>query len=140
MSKRIILATLVLAASCSSATTGGPVQQGADAAADAKPAKNPDVITAEELSAPEIMGGDALAAIQRLRPRFLMVQGQKSSSNKSAGSVKVSIDGAPLLSVDNLHNVQPSSIKEIRYLSASDAAQRFGSNAGMGAVILIKSK
>jgi hypothetical protein len=42
--------------------------------------------------------------------------------------------------VDNLHNVQPSSIKEIRYLSASDAAQRFGTNAGMGAVILIKSK
>ena len=120
-----------MAAACATTQTAGE---------EGKPARNPDVITAEELAAPEIAAGDALAAIQRLRPRFLMVQGQKSSSNTSAGSVKISIDGAPLLAIDNLHNVQASSIKEIRYLSSSDASQRFGTAANAGAVILIKSK
>ncbi len=131
MFKRFAIAALCISTACAAASTSGD---------EGKPARNPDVITADELTAPEIMAGDALSAIQRLRPRFLMVQGQKSSSNTSAGSVKVSIDGAPLLGVDQLHNVQTSSIKEIRYLSASDASQRFGTAANAGAVILIKSK
>ena len=131
MLKRLAIGVLCLAAACASA---------GNTSDDGKTAKNPDVISAEELAAPEISAGDALQVIQRLRPRFLMVQGQKSSSNPTAGAVKISVDGAPLLAVDNLHNVQASSLKEIRYLSSSEAAQKYGTASNGGPVILLKTK
>jgi hypothetical protein len=78
--------------------------------------------------------------VRRLRPRFLMTRGGASVKNSTAGSVHVSIDGGPLLTVDNLSRLRPSQIAEIRYLNASDAAQRFGTNAASGSVILVKSR
>lgn len=102
--------------------------------------RNADVITAEELADPSVASGDALEAVQRLRPRFLMTRGAMSVRNVTAGSVHVSIDGGPLLTVDNLSRLRPNQIAEIRYLNASDAAQRFGTNAASGAVILVKSR
>ncbi len=104
------------------------------------PTRSADVITAAELADPQIAAGDALQAVQRLRPRFLMTRGTMSSANPQAGSVHVSIDGGPLVSVDNLNRLRPASIEEIRYLSPTDAAQRFGTTAAMGGVILVKSK
>jgi hypothetical protein len=133
--KRIYFSTLLVAAvacagGASSASEGSTVGAG----------RNADVITATELSDPAIASGDALEAVQRLRPRFLMTRGAMSVKNSTAGSTHVSVDGGPLLTVDALSRLRPSQILEIRYLSASDAAQRFGTNAGSGGVILVKSK
>ena len=58
----------------------------------------------------------------------------------TAGSVHVSVDGGPLLTVDNLSRLRPTQIAEIRYLNSSDAAQRFGTSAASGGVILVRSK
>ena len=102
--------------------------------------RNADIITAAELADPAIASGDALEAVQRLRPRFLMTRGAISAKNASAGSTHISVDGGPLLTVDALSRLRPAQIAEIRYLSSSDAAQRFGTNAGSGGVILVKSK
>jgi hypothetical protein len=100
---------------------------------------NPDVITSEELMQSDIASGTALQAVQRLRPRFLMTRGQVSL-NQAAGSVHVSIDGGTLQSVDQLSRYLVVHIAEIRYISASDAAQQYGTAAASGPVIQLKTK
>ncbi|MDB4892283.1 MAG: hypothetical protein JWL61_4138 [Gemmatimonadetes bacterium] len=127
-------AVLVTAMACASGSAAG------DPGTAAGAGRNADVISAAELADPAIASGDALEAVQRLRPRFLMTRGAISAKNSSAGSTHVSVDGGPLLTVDALSRLRPSQIAEIRYLSASDAAQRFGTNAASGGVILVKSK
>ncbi len=103
------------------------------------PSRGSDVITAAELSDPALTG-DALDAVRRLRPRFLVRRGAQSVRSPDAGSVHVSIDGGPLQTLSILSRFRPIEIAEIRYLNSSDAAQRFGTTAGSGAVILVKSK
>ena len=136
-SKRICTSAFFLVAvACSSNPSPAT---GASGAASA-PASNTNVITAAELADATVQSGDALQAVQRLRPRFLMARGASSGQNRSAGAVHVSIDGGPLLTVDNLSRYSPSSIIEMRYINATDAAQRWGTVAGSGGVILVKSK
>ena len=130
-----IAAALALASACASNPAPG-----GDPAAASTATRHTDVITAEELADPSIAAGDALEAVRRLRPSFLMSRGASSMKNTTAGSVHVSIDGAPLLTVDNLSRLRPAQIAEIRYLSITDAAQRYGTSAGSGAVILVRSK
>ncbi|MEO8333903.1 MAG: hypothetical protein ABI664_02960 [bacterium] len=125
---------LVAAMACASGGAAG------DPGTAVGPGRNADVITAAELADPAIASGDAYEAVQRLRPRFLMTRGTMSVKNTTAGTTHVSVDGGPLIGVEQLSRLRPSQIAEIRYLSASDAAQRFGTNAGSGGVILVKSK
>jgi hypothetical protein len=106
----------------------------------ASASRGSDVITAEELAHPSISSVDALEAVRRLRPRFLAVRGTVSMRVADAGSVHVSVDGGPLVTVSYLSRMRPSEIAEIRFLNANDAAQRFGTNAGSGSVLLIKSR
>lgn len=98
------------------------------------------MITSVELSDPAIIGADALEAVRRLRPRFLAKRGAVSIKMADAGTVHISIDGGPLLTPDYLAGLRSGDIAEIRYLNATDAAQRFGTVAGSGAVILIRSR
>jgi hypothetical protein len=98
------------------------------------------VITAEELSGPSVSSGNALEAVRRLRPNFLTVRGTTSIMNSTAGSVHVSVDGAPLQTLDALSRLQARDVSEIRYLNPTSATQRFGVGAGSGGVILVKSK
>ena len=99
-----------------------------------------DLLTREELSHPSVIAGDALEAVRRLRPRFLASRGATSIRVAGAGSVHVSLDGGPLLSVNVLSRMRPGEIAEIRYLNATEAAQRFGTAAGSGGVMLVKSR
>ena len=130
-SSMLLVAAMACAGGSSAATEGGTAVGAA---------RNADVISAAELADPAVASGDALEAVQRLRPRFLMTRGAMSVKNKTAGSTHVSIDGGPLLAVDALSRLRPSQLLEIRYLSASDAAQRFGTTAGSGGVIMVRSK
>ena len=131
-----IAALLVLVAACSSNPVPG-ADPGAGAVATSRKS---DVITADELADPTVSMGDALEAVRHLRPGFLMTRGASSIRNTTAGTVHVSVDGGSLITVDNLSRLRPNQIAEIRYLSAADAAQRFGASAGSGGVSLVKSK
>lgn len=136
ISKRMGATLLLVAAmACASGSSSA-----SDPNAPATASRNADVITTEELADPSVSSGTALEAVQRLRPRFLMTRGAVSGRNTSAGSVHISVDGGPLLTVDNLSRLRPSQIAEIRYLNSSDAAQRFGTSAASGGVILVRSK
>ena len=130
------IALLLLASACSS----NPSPDADASTAASAQTKNGDVITADELADPSVSAGDAYDAVKRLRPRFLMTRGTLSARNSTAGSVHISVDGGPLLTVENLRNLRPSQIAEMRYLNSSDAAQRFGTNAASGAVIIVKSR
>jgi hypothetical protein len=130
MMKRTGLA-LMLAAFAACTSTPAP-------STAATPSQN--VITADELSVAEVAGSNLYDALQRLRPRFFMTRGAVSSKNPTAGSTHVSVDGGPLVPIETLTRILPSQVAEVRFLSASDAAQRFGTTAASGSVILVKSR
>ncbi|MCY3548509.1 MAG: Plug domain-containing protein [Gemmatimonadetes bacterium] len=112
------LATAV--AACSS--TGGP----------SGPRRDPNLITAEELS--EYATLSALDVVRRLRPRWLTGRGQGSGGMNRP---QVLQDGTRLGDPDNaLRSIAVSDIESIRYLSASDATMRYGTNFPGGAIVV----
>lgn len=102
--------------------------------------RSSDIITALELADPSVASGDALEAVRRLRPRFLAVRGTQSIRMTAAGQVHLSLDGGALQAISNLSRMRVAEIAEIRFLSATEAAQRFGTVAGSGGVILLRSR
>jgi hypothetical protein len=137
MRNRFFVAALL---SALTACSSNPAPEGEPMTPEPAGASRSDVITTAELDEPSIASINMYDAIRRLRPRFLMTRGQVSPRNPTAGSTKVSVDGGPLVGIEILGRIQPSEIAEVRWLSASDAAQRFGINAASGAVIILKTR
>ena len=134
MSKRLCASLLFVTATACAGGSSSANEPNAPAAT-----RSADVITAEELRDPMIVGGDALEAVRRLRPRFLASRYALSVSNPDAGATHVSVDGGALVSLDNLSHLRPNQISQIRYLNANDASQRFGTASFSGPVILVTS-
>jgi len=113
------LATAVAACSSTGGTSSGP-------------RRDPNLITAEELS--EYATLSALDVVRRLRPRWLTGRGQGSGGMNRP---QVLQDGARLGDPDNaLRSIAVSDIESIRYLSASDATMRYGTNFPGGAIVV----
>lgn len=92
------------------------------------PRRDPNLITAEELS--DFTTVSALDAIRRLRPRWLQGRGNLRP--------QLVLDGARLGNLeDGLRSVQAASVRTMRYLNASDATMRFGTNYLGGAIEVI---
>ena len=102
-------------------------------------ARNPDVLTGAEIDSAGAGDGTAFDAINRLRPRFLSYHGV-SGSRGGAGQLLISIDGGPLTDGGALRSMPARQLAEVRFLSASDAAQRFGTAASSGTVLVIKQR
>lgn len=130
--RRLSIAAVAVVMACASGQAAPEVS-----AAGGAPSRNVDVITEAELADPAVASGDAYDAVQKLRPRFLMTRGAVSA-RAGGGATRLSIDGGPLLALDGLRSMRPSQLTEIRYLSASDATQRFGAASASGSVILVK--
>ena len=131
--RRSVALVVVLAAACAkpastTQTTAAPIS---------RTARNPDVITREELADPAVAGVDAMTSIRQLRPAFFRNRGPQSFSNASAGQVQISQDYGPLQAVSQLSAIDTRSLVEVRYLSAVDAQTRFGINANGGPVIVL---
>ena len=103
------------------------------------PQRAADVITAEELADPALGDADALSIIKRLRPQFLATRGT-ASANTPGAQLHVTINGGPFLTVNALTTIRASEIRDIRYLSASAAAQQYGSMSAANPVIVIRRK
>lgn len=142
---------VVVAGGCSSGG-GTPGQAPApDASAQVRTAARPsrDVISRDELADPEMSTRSVLEVIRALRPHFLTVRGthtlqdtataRRGVVDQEAGKVHASIDGSKIVSVDELVGINASNVIEIRYLSPSQAMQRFGGAAREGPVILVKT-
>ena len=119
---------LALLAACASVGGGAGASSGGD----------PNVLTAAEISSAKAGEASAYEAVQRLRPQFFRTRGRLGTD--PGGDVSVSVDGGPLSTVDALRNVPATTVKEIRYLSANDAAQRYGVRANSGPVILVTQR
>ncbi len=130
--RRYFVALLLLAASCARSSA---------ATADAGPraAKDPNVISVEELRDPVVVGMDAMRAIRFLRPAFFRTSGPQSLSNPAAGATQISHDFGPLMPLGQLSSASPISLVEVRYLTANEAQARFGMNANGGPVIVLLS-
>ena len=132
-----VTALLVMAASCARPSTRG--EGPPSASGIPRMAKDPNVISAEELHDPVIISMDALKAIRYLRPAFFRTSGPQSFSNSGAGLVQISPDFGPLQPLSQLRNFTTITLSEVRYLDANEAQARFGINANGGPVIVLVS-
>jgi len=143
---RLLPSALLLAASLACASSPAPVRAPSSASADTaaiqlrtpRPRRNANVITRDELVDPALQGATALDAVRRLRPNFLANHGAVSLTNPGATALKVSMDGINLGPLDDLDRVRTNEIRSIRYLTASDATQRFGITSGGAPVIIVE--
>jgi hypothetical protein len=109
------------------------------AAQDKKVKRQANVITSEEIDAIRGEATDAYAIVQRLRPQFFRVRGMvevdPARRNEYHGP-KVIVDGTPRGDLDALKQVSAAAVKEIRYLTASDASTSYGTGYDGGAIVV----
>lgn len=153
MSRRevwIVGAVLVLGAcrSGGSASSGGAAPKTAPSpttaasatrAAAALARGSSNVIVEAELATSGV--ANALEAIQRLRPAMLRGRGGAHVSDGSGtDQIMVYVDGIGTGGLQSLTSVALLNVKEIRYISATDATTRFGTNHAMGAILVSTRK
>jgi hypothetical protein len=136
--KTLCACVLVLAAS---ACAKNPSPGDAGAAAPAT-TRNRDVIARDELQAPGIVGLSVLDAVKSLRPQFLTVRTVSTgyvpgTTDDEAGQVHSSLDGSKVGPLNDLATIRASTVKEIRYLNAAAAHEKFGQAAHQGPVIVV---
>lgn len=132
---------LVLAVACAknpSPETGTP----AAGTATRSTARSRDVIVQEELQAPGIASLSVIDAIKSLRPQFLTVHSVNSTyvpgtGDDETGKVHASFDGTKIVSLDVLATIHANTVKEIRYLTAAAAQEKFGQASRQGPVIIV---
>lgn len=104
-------------------------------------ARNPNVITAEEIA--QNPSSNAYELIQRLRPSFLRTRGavhgapSNGVNNIEAVDLVVYLNDTRLGGSDQLRQLPTTDIREIRYYSASDATTKWGTGNSAGAIQVI---
>ena len=142
-------ALVVIGSSCASHSVSGGGAAPTASSASKRVARDPLVITQEELQDEAIAGRDAMNAIRQLRPAFFMDRGPRSMPRNSsaaaqakaaaAGKLQVSQDFGPLQPIAALNNLEIRTLVEVRYLDAVAAQARFGINANSGPVVVLLS-
>lgn len=123
-------------------------QVSAAAAAPKKPAKGrANLITEEEITTAGTGLQNAFLVVQRLRPQMLRVRSGSTSGGSGNSSMDVAsnemmvyLDSQRVGGVDALREIQSNTIREIRYLSASDATTLFGTGHMAGAIQLVTKR
>ena len=77
-------------------------------------------------------------AIRRLRPRWLRARGTDFAGNSLVAQVFV--DGSPRGVIDVLRQIRVMDITDVSFLSATDAATRYGTRAGTGGTIIVRTR
>ncbi len=134
-----VAALLVLATSCATSSASSDPGAPSSPGTTSRAARNPNVIGAEELHDPTMLGLDALRAIRYLRPMFFRATGPQSLTNMTAGLIQISWDYGPLQPLGLLTSFSTLSVIEVRYLDANEAHGRFGLSANGGPVIVMVS-
>ena len=138
--KRTFAASLALCAAAACASSGStatpasaPVTRDTtNAAASTRGSRN--VLTEADLM--KSTARDALQAIQLLRPDWLRSRGSAASISGGVSEVVVYLNGQRFGGPEALSQFQPTALKEARYMSASEATNRFGTGHNSGAILL----
>lgn len=91
-----------------------------------------NVITEQELS--ESTARNALQAVETLRPDWLRGRGAASLREVTPAAVMVYLENQRLGGIETLEQFSIHSIKGMRYYSASEATNRWGTGHGSGAI------
>lgn len=131
---------LLLLAGCAAASAP---QAGGTAPAPARVERGSlNLITSAEI---EAAGADMLNAydlVERLRPTMMRFRNQ-TAGTRSTGDVLgpvAYVDDQRLGALDLLRTVMRASVREIRYLSATDATTRFGTGHPSGAIQVLTKR
>ena len=109
---------------------------GASPSTGSRPVRGPaDLITEAEINAGVYQ--NALEIIQNLRPNMTRPRGTTASA--SPVPVVPYMDGVRLQDMSALSTIPAGRVKEIRYISATDATTRWGTGHSSG-VILVTTK
>ena len=86
--------------------------------------RNANILKADEFANTTAI--DALALVQEFRPNWLHSRGAVSIMQPHAGDLQVYINGIASGDVSRLHEIAVMDIRELRFLGAADAQQRYG--------------
>ena len=136
-------ATPAAAPSPVAAPAASPAASTAAAAAPQRPARgSANLITNAEIEAAAIDMLNALQLVERLRPMMMRPRNQTAGS-MGAGStfgVIAYVDDVRLGELDALATVMRGTIKEIRYISATDATTRWGTGHSNGVIQVVTKR
>jgi hypothetical protein len=137
------LGLVLLLAGCASGG-GAPAAGGSNSS---RPRPRPDLITADEIATKGEGLQNALDIVQRLRPQMLRPRAASASTSDGGisggamyASIAVYVDEVMLGNTSNLSSVPALQIKEIRYISASDATTRWGTGYPNGVIQVITKR
>jgi hypothetical protein len=138
--RRFLWTGLVALLACSS---GGATSGGASAARRG----GANLITAEEIVSSGGNMESALDIVERLRPTMMRPRASTFGAVRSDGTqggesipVVAFVDEIRLGDVTNLRSVPAAQVLEIRYISATDATQRWGTGYSSGVIQVITKK
>ncbi|HEU5208265.1 MAG TPA: TonB-dependent receptor plug domain-containing protein [Longimicrobiales bacterium] len=96
-----------------------------------------NVITQQEIESVNV--STAYEVVQQLRPHFLQGRGQTSIQDPGSSMPVVYVNGVRYGSPDVLRGMRSMDLREIRFLSASDATTRYGTGH-VGGVIEVTTR
>jgi hypothetical protein len=133
-------ATLIVLAACASPGTAGQAgepQTTVVSSPASRPRKDPNVITEAELATRSTL--TARQAVEQLRPQFLRVRGTTTLGNaQTADVIWVYVDGTRMGTIEVLNNIGVHEVREIRYLSPSEATNRYRTGHVQGAILVTR--
>ncbi|MGH9421140.1 MAG: hypothetical protein ACRD3J_14280 [Thermoanaerobaculia bacterium] len=98
--------------------------------------RNRNVILAPEIESYRTSGMTAYDIVAHLRPEYLKNRGISNFSQSAPLTATVYVNGAAYGDIDTLKSFDAGIVTEIRYLSASDATTRFGTDHTAGAILV----
>jgi hypothetical protein len=101
-----------------------------------RPVPDRDVVGAAELAATRAT--DLYTALRQVRPEFLQPRGVSSIHTGSPDYPAVYLDGVEIGGLDELKNISTVEVREVRRLSAQQAAARTGTNSPGGAILVFR--
>ncbi len=118
----VLLAVVLLLPACASPSGGG------------SSVGSRNLLTMEELT--EVPFSTVFEAVRALRPRWLQARSVASLRSPQPQTAVVYIDGQQRGGLNEMWNLMPAEVSEIRFMSASDATTRFGTNHIAGAIVI----
>lgn len=147
MRVRVIVGVLALGFMVGACASGGSSSAPAAASSNNAARRGSSTLITESEIAGATGAETIYEVIERLRPSMMRTRGQMgrvtgaSGGDTGAGmsTIKVYLNGTAIGDVSMLRGIQAAGVKQVQYLSSSDATTRFGTGHDAGA-ILITSK
>lgn len=95
-----------------------------------------DTITREELI--ESRHPDLFTALQNLRPTW--IRGRGANSVNYSSEVVVFMNGAPYGTVSDLRSIPVDVVRDVQFMTASEAGARYGTPAGSSGLLLVRTR